>query len=128
MNCEHLPFLKQPLEYNQIDTIGVVLVPSLLTLNIVLVFLLLTYINFHHIERFLISCDCTYHQQIYGWKVKMLPLKPRGKLEIVKKFIFCFFGETQQRKRPSPYLYKVTFSRFWCYLFILKTFGKPYFD
>ena len=66
MNCEHLPFLKQPLEYNQIDTIGVVLVPSLLTLNIVLVFLLLTYINFYHIERFLISCDCTYHQQIYG--------------------------------------------------------------
>ena len=66
MNCEHLPFLKQPLEYNQIDTIGVVLVPSLLTLNIVLVFLLLTYINFHHIERFLISCECTYHQQIYG--------------------------------------------------------------
>ena len=28
MNCERLPFLKQPLGYNPIDTIGVVLVPS----------------------------------------------------------------------------------------------------
>ena len=78
MNCERLPFLKQPLGYNPIDTTGVVLVPSLLTLNIVLVFLLLTYINLHHIERFLISCNCTCHNKFMDERLKFYLLRPEG--------------------------------------------------